>query len=143
VTLQIIIAAITGVMGFGLAWQLQAGNIEKLENEHAQSILVSERAAATTAIRRSEAVITAQSAATARAVALRRDADGSRAALVGLRDATDSALSAAATSLDACNSTASTLGELLGTVAQAGGDIAAAADRHASDVQTLKDSWPK
>ena len=140
---QLIIAALIAAAGFGSAWTLQNWRYGAKENERAKQELVDQRNAATTAIRRTETVISASNAATVRATALRRDADGARTALVGLSDAADSALRASSTSLDACTQRVATFSQLLGTMAAAGGEIAGKADRHASDAKTLADAWPK
>lgn len=140
---QIIIAAVIAAIGFGGGWKIQEWRYGAKENERAKQVLVDQRLAAATAIRRADNVIEAQSAAAVRAVGLRRAADGSRAALVGLHDAAASALRAASASQAACLERATALSELLGTVAAAGGDMAEKADRHANDVRTLSEAWPK
>ena len=142
-TPQLIIAALIAASGFGSAWIIQSWRFGAKEKDYAQQALVDQRSAATTAIRRTEAVITAQSAASIRNAGLRRDADSARSALVGLSLATEQALRDAATSHAACVVRANTLSELLGTVASAGGDIAGKADRHANDAKTLIDAWPR
>lgn len=48
-----------------------------------------------------------------------------------------------AATAEACRATASTALELLGTCADAYRDVAAAADGHAADVQTLTEAWPQ
>ena len=142
-TPQLIIAALIAAAGFGSAWQIQSWRFDAKEKDYAQQALADQRSAATAAIRRTETVIQAQSAATVRDGVLRRDAAGARTALVGLSLATEQALRDAATTHAACTERASALGELLGTVASAGGDIAGKADRHANDAKTLIDAWPK
>lgn len=139
---QLIIAALIAVAGFGTAWKVQDWRYNAKEKERAEQQLEKERIAAKAAIRRAEAVIEAQNAATNRERDLRGAAAGARAALVGLSDATDTAMRGAAASHAACLERTDTLGELLGTVAQAGAGMAEKADRHASDAQTLTDAWP-
>ena len=141
--IQLIIAAVIAASSFIGGWTIQSWRHGAKETARAQQILVDQRLAAATAIRRSDNVIEAQSAAAVRAVDLRRAADGSRAALVGLHDAAASALRAASASQAACLERATALSELLGTVATAGGDLAEKADRHANDVRTLSEAWPK
>ena len=97
---QLIMAAILAAAGFVGGWTIQSWRYGAKENERAQQELVDERSAATTAIRRQESVIAATSAATAKETTLRRDADGSRRALVSLSDATDQTLRDASTSLE-------------------------------------------
>lgn len=140
---QLIIAALIAAAGFGSAWQIQSWRADAKEKDRVEQELVDQRNAATTAIRRTEAVIQAQSAATVRDGVLRRDAAGARDALVGLSLATEQALRDAATTHAACTERARALGVVLGTVAAAGGEVSAKADRHASDAKTLTDAWPR
>ena len=125
------------------AWKVQDWRYNAKEKERAEQQLENERIAAKAAIRRAEAVIEAQNAATNRERDLRGAAAGARAALVGLSDATDAAMRGSAASHAACLERADALGELLGTVAQAGAGMAEKADRHASDIKTLIDAWPR
>jgi hypothetical protein len=141
--LQLIAVAVIAALGFGSAWQIQSWRMDAKEKVYAEQKLADQQHAAETALRQSQAVIDAQSAATARIAALRRDADGARTALLGLSDATDAAMRSAETSHNACLDRASTLGQLLGAMATVGGEIAAKADRHSSDSQTLTEAWPK
>ena len=142
-TPQIIIAAVIAATGFGAAWKIQDQRFDAKEKDYAQQALADQRSAATAAIRRTETVIQAQSAATVRDGVLRRDAAGARTALVGLSLATEQALRDAATSHAACTERARALGVVLGTVAAAGGAIAEKSDRHASDAKMMLDAWPK
>ena len=48
-----------------------------------------------------------------------------------------------AATAEACRATASTALELLGACADAYRDVAAAADGHAADVQTMTEAWPQ
>lgn len=48
-----------------------------------------------------------------------------------------------AATAEACRATAGTALELLGTCAEEYRDVAAAADGHAADVQTLTEAWPQ
>lgn len=113
------------------------------EKEHVEQILDAERRAAAKAIRNQETVIAAQSEAARRAADLRRDAAGSRAALVGLSSSADQALRDAATSHAACTERAAAISQLLNQCGSAYQELGAIADRHASDVKTLMDAWPK
>lgn len=79
-----------------------------------------------------------------RETALRAAADAAAASAGGLRHelaAIRGRLSAV--TAEACRATASTALELFGACADDYRDMAAAADGHAADVQTLSDSWPK
>ena len=124
-------------------WKIQQWRMDAKEKEHVEQILDAERRAAAKAIRNQETVIAAQSEAARRAIDLRRDAAGARAAADGLRSATDQTLRDAAASLNACLERANTLGELLITVEEAGRGMAEKADLHANDARTLSDAWPK
>lgn len=151
--LQTIITMALAIAGFGSAWSIQGLRMDakvngliteqlKKDNDHAEQQRIDDRAAATAAIRRTETVIAAQSAAMVRATTLRRDAVGTRTALVGLSDASERELRNAAASQTACIERANTLSQLLNTVATAGGELAEKAGRHTSDIQTLTESWP-
>ena len=141
--IQLIIAALVYAIGFGSAWKIQSVRADAKEQKHVEQILADQRTAAASNIRRLDNVISAQDKATGRLVALRRDADASHWALVSLSSAADAALRTGQDSQAACPVTANTLRDVLGTMAEAGGTIAAQADRHASDVQTLIDAWPR
>lgn len=138
-----IAAAVAGTAGFGLAWQLQAGNISDINLERANERISIQRTARATIERTTGAVIAAQNAAANRAVVLRRDADAARTAADGLRDDIDVASRAAATSLDACHLTATAYGRLLIASTAAYRELAEVCDRHVQDVRTLTDAWPK
>lgn len=124
-------------------WKIQQWRMDAKEKEHVEQILDAERRAAAKAIRNQETVIAAQSEAARRAADLRRDAAGSRDALVGLSHATDQTLRDAAASLDACTVRAAAISQLLNQCGSAYQELGAIADRHASDVKTLMDAWPK
>ena len=110
---QLIIAAIVAAASFGSAWQIQSWRMDAKEKANVEQILADQRSAATAALRRQEVVIAAQNAAAGREVALRRDADSARTALVGLSHATEQALSRAQATHAACLVTADAASELL------------------------------
>ena len=141
--IQLIIAAVIAASSFLGGWAIQSWRYGAKETARAQQILVDQRLAAATAIRRQDNVIQAQSNAANRAVDLRRAADGSRAALVGLSLAADSALRAASASHNACLDRATAIRVVLDQCGAAYQDLGAVADRHASDVKTLTEAWPK
>ena len=136
----VLIAACLAATG---AWKVQDWRYNAKEKERAEQQLENERIAAKTAIRRAEAVIEAQNAATKREAQLRADAAAARAAADGLRTSITSALSRADNDLATCTDTAATLGELLGAVEAAGRSMAQAADLHASDARKMMEAWPK
>ena len=140
---QLILAAIIAAGGFGSAWKIQSWRMDSLENEYAQQALASERLSAAAAIRHATALHDAQNAAVVRATALRRDADGTRTALVSLSQSAAAALQDAATSREACLDRANTFSQLFIDSADRYRGLAEKADRHASDIKTLTDAWPK
>lgn len=141
--LQLIIAAVIAASSFAGGWTIQSWRYGAKEKARVEQILVDQRLAAATAIRRADNVIQAQSAAANRAADLRRAADGSRAALVSLSHAADSALRAASASHNACLERATAIRVVLDQCGAAYQDLGTVADRHASDVKTLTDAWPK
>ena len=140
---QLIIAAIIATASFGSAWQIQSWRMNAKEKANVEQILADQRSAATAALRRQEVVIAAQNAAAGREVALRRDADSARTALVGLSHATEQALRDAATSHAACLVTADAASELLITVSTERRELAEKADRHVNDIKMMQEAWPK
>jgi NAD-dependent DNA ligase len=145
--IQLIIAAVIAATafagGFGTAWKIQAGNINAKEAAHAKQELANVQQSAAADIRRLDNAITAQARATHRAVALRRDADLARTELGRLRLAVASAVQTASTSPATCPERAAALGDVLTELGRAGAELAEKADRHASDVKTLTEAWPK
>ena len=139
----LIIAGAIAVTSFGSAWKIQDWRMGAKEKEYVEQALVDQRAEATNAIRRTETVIKAQSEGATRSAGLRRDAAGARTAIVSLSDAAEQALREAATSHNTCLDRATTLDQLLGTMATAGGELAEKAGRHVNDLQTLEAAWPK
>lgn len=142
-TPQLIVAGVIALGSFGTAWRIQDWRYQAKEAEHAEQQLANERSAATAAIRRTETVIQAQSAAAVRSAALRRDADGARVAAISLHDAAATAMRDAAVSHAACTERATALGDVLGTVEAAGRAVSEKADRHALDAQMLVEAWPR
>lgn len=140
---QLIIAALIAAAGFGSAWQIQSWRADAKELARAEQELVDQRNAATTAIRRTETVIAATSAATVRDAALRRDAAGARNESDRLRTSRDEAVRAAATSHNACLERIDAFSVVLGTVEAAGREVAAQADRHANDSKMMQEAWPR
>jgi hypothetical protein len=146
-TPQLIIAGVLfasgSVAGFGAAWKWQAYRMDAKELEHVQQQLANERSAATTAIRRTETVIAAQSAAAIRERGLRNDVAGARTAAISLHDAAAAAMRDASVSHAACTERAAALGDVLQASAERYRDLGETCDRHVSDIKTLIESWPK
>ena len=141
--IALVIATVSGLCGFGTAWKVQSWRFDAKEKEHAEQILANERVAATTAIRRQEQVIEASNASSERETALRAAAVRTRGTVGGLRDDSARALRDATTSLATCIERATAFSELLNTMADAGGQLAEKADRHANDAVTCHEAWPK
>lgn len=122
------------------AWQVQEWRYGAKETQRVQQLLTTERNNAAAQIRRVDNVVIATNQARVREVALRADADRSRAALGGLRDAASNALSSARSSHDACLVRAATAAKLLQQCAGAYQELGERADRHVSDIKTLIDA---
>lgn len=139
----VITAALSAVMAFGSAWQIQNWRFDAKEKQRVEQQLTDQRTSAATAIRRVDAVSQAQSTAAVRLGVLRRSAGAARNELDGLRTSSAEALRVAGASLDACTATAATLGRLLNQCGAEYQDLGAVADRHVSDIKTLTEAWPK
>lgn len=86
----------------------------------------------------------AQNAATEREQVIRSTAAAASAASVSLRDALTTIRAGVPTaSVDALRKSTATLATVLDQCQGAYRDMAEKADRHASDVKTLQDAWPK
>ncbi len=138
---QLLIAALIAAASFGGAWQIQSWRFDAKEKDRVAQILEDTRQSAARNVRVRDNEIDAQNKAETRAIVLRVDAAAARDSLVGLRTSADAALRAASVSKEACLERATTLGELLETMAAAGGDLAEKAGRHVNDIQKLNDSW--
>jgi hypothetical protein len=143
----ILSALIAAVLSAGSAYQVQewrygAKEKTRVEQESAQA-LAAQRELRLLESRRTSAVVASQNAAAGRMSGLRRDADGVRAALVSLSDATAQALREARTSHDACIVRADALGDVLAQCGVRHQALAETCDRHVSDIKTLIDAWPK
>lgn len=125
------------------AWKVQDWRYNAKEKERVEQELNDERVRAATQIRREEAVIVAQNQAQARARSLRLDADGARAALVGLSSSADQALRDAATSHAACTDASSKLEVVFLECSRNYEEVARDADLWESNARTLSDAWPR
>lgn len=141
--LTIISAILASAAGFGLAWQLQNGNIAKIQLEQKDERISQQRAARVAIERTTTAVITAQNASLSRSAVLRADAGVSRADLDRLRSTSEAAVRSAASSLDACNAVAAAQGVILAASTIFIQELAGNADQCLSDLTTMKDAWPK
>ena len=147
------LAAFVGAVaiGFGLAWQIQGIRLdrteiafEKYQGQVEQQAVEARRAALDKEQFWNQEVENARINAQTRESRLKRDAANAQSAVVGLRNELGSLQARLATSsCDACTATAATLGVLLAQCAEDYRAMAEVADRHASDVQTLTEAWPK
>jgi hypothetical protein len=138
--IQMVIALVLFAAGFGGGWAVNGWRINSNAQEQE---LVQVRFSAAADVRRLDNALAAQDKATARTAALRRDADALRGSVNSLSSFTAETMRAAHTSFAACTVRVDTLGELLDASTEAYRDLAGEADRHTSDIQTLRDAWPK
>ena len=143
IPLTIIAGAVAAVVGFGLAWQLQAGNITQIELDAANDRIALQRTARQNAERYVAQVATAQANATTRGVVLRAAAASASYVGDGLRIKTADAVRSAASDPAASADAAAALGAVFNQCSAELESMGAVADRHASDAQTLVDSWPR
>jgi len=140
---QLIIALAIAASSFFGGWTVNSWYQGKKEVERVKQILVEQKQSAAVAIRRVDNVAQAQNESNEREIILRDAALNARTALDGLRGSTARALRDAAASQAACLNRAATLGELLEASTDKYRELAEKAGRHANDVKTLTDSWPK
>ena len=140
----IIAAALAGWAGWSVqGWRL-GEQIAALKTAQAEAVNTATREARAQESKRFQGVQDAQAAAQTRAVAARRDADAARTELDRLRNSVAAARGGVpGESAAACAQRADAAGDVLGQCAAAYSDLAAVADRHASDARTLIEAWPK
>jgi chromosome segregation ATPase len=143
VNLALIVSLVSASLAFGSAWTIQNWRFDARELQRAEQNTIEQRAAFKDFERGQNRVITAQSAAARRISVLRRSADAARSELDRLRDASATALRAAAASHDASLAAAATANQLLNRCGAEYQELGAIADRHVSDLRTLIDAWPK
>ena len=139
----LISGAISAVVGFGLAWQLQAGHITQLKLDQSDERSSIQRTARQNLERYMQTVSTAQANATTRSVALRTAADRTRDVGNGLRLQTATTVRTAASDPAASADAAAALGAVFNQCSTELESMGEVADRHASDAQTLVEAWPK
>ena len=147
------LAAFVGAVaiGFGLAWNLQGVRLDALEiefgqyrNEVERNAVAAKRAALDKEKFWLGEIENARINAQSREARLKRDAANAQSAVVGLRNDLGALRDRLAKSpVAACLDTADSLGVLLGQCAEAYRDVSEIADRHASEVQTLIEAWPR
>ncbi|MBP8183991.1 MAG: DUF2514 family protein, partial [Rhodoferax sp.] len=139
---------VAGALGFAGGWQTQGWRlgeqISKMKEAQAEAVNVATREARAQESARFKGVQDAQAAAQTRAQVARRDADRARSELDRMRDtlsATRGGVPGESTA--ACTQRADAAADVLSQCATAYLDLAAIADRHASDARTLIEAWPK
>lgn len=140
---SLIINLVIAVAGFGSAWQIQTWRMDAREKEYVEQALADQQLSAKAALRRQEKVIEAVNDSAVREIALRRESAGARTALVSLSHAAEQALRDAATSHDACINRASAFNDVLQQSTERYRSLGETCDRHASDVKTLIEAWPR
>lgn len=140
---QLIIAAVIFAMGFGSAFQIQEWRMKSKEADRVEQALRITQENTATTLRRTDNIIQAQNDAAVRAIALRRDADRSRTALVSLSAAADEALRRAQAGHDASINTAIAAIDILKRCGKEYAGLAEVADRHVNDIKTISEAWPK
>ncbi len=140
----IIAAALAGWAGWSVQGWRMGEQIAALKTAQAEAVNTATREARAQESKRFQGVQDAQAAAQTRAVAARRDADAARTELDRLRNSVAAARGGVpGESAAACAQRADAAGDVLGQCAAAYSDLAAIADRHASDARTLIEAWPK
>ena len=138
-----IIATASAATGFGAAWQIQSWRADSEEKDRVEATLENQRLIGATRTRNDQAVINAVNNGVARSTALRRDSDSARAAADSLRDEITRTVRDASASLAACTVRTAALGELCAAATESHRQLAEKADRHASDIRTIIEAWPK
>jgi hypothetical protein len=140
---QVIIAFIILLAGFGSAWELQSLRADSKEKAHVEQKLAAVQFSAAADIRRLDNHIEAQNKAVERERVLRRDADLLRGAVVSLSVSSSEALRAAQADHTTCIDRTVAFADVLQQCSGRYEAVVEKADRHASDVRTLIDAWPK
>lgn len=147
IPLPIITHAIAACAAAAAAWMWQANSygqqIANLKTQYAQAQVRAVEVAHAETIRLQSQADDAQRKSGIRQAAIASDAAGVRHALVSLSNAADSALRDAQTSSSACESRATALTDVFKGCTGQLKQVAAEADRIASDKQTLIESWPR
>ena len=147
------LAAFIGVvaLGFGAAWNIQGLRVDALDvefgkyrNEVEQNAIAAKDAALEKERFWRQEAENARINAQTRESRLKRDAANAQSAVVGLRNELGTMQARLATSTDeTVLNAAASIGALFVRCADEYRAMAEIADRHASDVQTLIEAWPK
>jgi hypothetical protein len=139
------------LIGAGGAWWIQSLDIRRIQAEHAAYVAQAEANAAETELAKleketywKEEVANAQLEAEKRLAKVQADLRAAHAATGKLRGTVSALQSRLANApRDAVLESAATCGELLGACAGRYTDMADKAERHAADVRTLSEAWPR
>ena len=137
-------ASIAAVGAYKVQDWRYTGQINQIRAAQAEAVNTATREARAQESARFKGVQDAQAAAQTRAQVARRDADRARSELDRMRDtlsATRGGVPGESTA--ACTQRADAAADVLSQCATAYLDLAAIADRHASDARTLIEAWPK
>lgn len=137
-------ASIAAVGAYKVQDWRYTGQINQIRAAQAEAVNTATREARAQESARFKGVQDAQAAAQTRAQVARRDADRARSELDRMRDtlsATRGGVPGESTA--ACTQRADAAADVLAQCGAAYQDLAAIADRHASDARTLIESWPK
>ena len=137
-------ASIAAVGAYKVQDWRYTGQINQIKAAQAEAVNTATREARAQESARFKGVQDAQAAAQTRAQVARRDADRARSELDRMRDtlsATRGGVPGESTA--ACTQRADAAADVLAQCGAAYQDLAAIADRHASDARTLIDAWPK
>ena len=137
-------ASIAAVGAYKVQDWRYTGQINQIKAAQAEAVNTATREARAQESKRFQGVQDAQAAAQTRAVAARRDADAARTELDRLRNSVAAARGGVpGESATACTQRADAAADVLAQCGAAYQDLAAVADRHASDARTLIEAWPK
>ena len=137
-------ASIAAVGAYKVQDWRYTGQINQIKAAQAEAVNTATREARAQESARFKGVQDAQAAAQTRAIAARRDADAARGELDRMRDTLSATRGGVpGESTTACAVRADAAADVLSQCATAYLDLAAIADRHASDARTLIEAWPK
>lgn len=132
---------VAAALGACAAWFVQDWRITNAENHRLENARNEERELSRMESKRIAEVVAAQNAARLRESKLRMDAVAAKSAADSLRRAL--AVQAAGADPATCPDVAASQAVVLSDCAARYSGLAEIADRHASDIQTLTDAWPK
>jgi len=135
-------AALAGVAGYALAWNIQAKILVDTKLEHANERIEQQRGARAAIERATTAVTAAQNAAATRNVSLAADRTRAADSGNGLRIASTTAVRASTADLDACAASLDAHSVVLGQCSERLVEVAGDADQWASHAVTFQNAWP-